>query len=144
MIAVDTNILVYAHREESKWNDRAYEAIGGLAQGTAPWAVPWPCIGEFVAVVTNTRIFPLPSSAEEALLQVDIWLESPTLVLLSEPADFWPTWRAMVKASRLVGPRTYDARIAALCVTHGVREFWTADRDYGRFPGLRTRNPLVA
>jgi len=24
-----------------------------------------------------------------------------------------------------------------------VRELWTADRDFSRFPRLRTRNPLV-
>jgi predicted nucleic acid-binding protein len=38
----------------------------------------------------------------------------------------------------------HDARIAALCLQHGVRELWSADRDFNRFPALRTRNPLVA
>ncbi len=144
MIAVDTTILVYAHREESTWNERAYAAVGDLAQGTAPWAVPWPCIAEFVAVVTNARIFTMPTSLDGALEQVDIWLESPPLVLLGEPLGFWPRWREMLAVARLVGSRSHDARIAALCIAHGVRELWTADRDYGRFPGLRTKNPLVA
>jgi toxin-antitoxin system PIN domain toxin len=144
VIAVDTNILVYAHRADSKWNERAYESIGNLAQGTATWAVPWACVGEFVAVVTNGRIFPTPTPLDAALRQVDIWLKSPPLVLLSEPVGFWPTWRAMLEDAKLVGRRTYDVRIAAICMAHGVRELWTADRDYGRFPGLRTRNPLVA
>jgi len=144
VIAVDTNILVYAHREDSKWNERAYETIGGLAQGTTAWALPWPCVGEFISVVTNARVFPTPTPLDIALQQVDIWLESPPLVLLGEPAGFWPSWRAMLEEARLVGPRAYDARIAALCGAHAVRELWTADRDYGRFPSLRTRNPLVA
>jgi predicted nucleic acid-binding protein len=41
------------------------------------------------------------------------------------------------------GAQVHDARIAALCLHHGVTELWTADRDFGRFPELRTRNPLI-
>lgn len=44
----------------------------------------------------------------------------------------------------VVGPRVREARVAALCLHHGVREPWTADRDFGRFPSLSTRNPLVS
>jgi predicted nucleic acid-binding protein len=43
----------------------------------------------------------------------------------------------------VVGPRIHDARIAALCIQHGVDEIWTADRDFSRFPGIKTRNPLL-
>ena len=44
---------------------------------------------------------------------------------------------------KVAGPLVHDARIAALCLDHGVHEFWTADRDFARFPDLRVRNPLV-
>jgi predicted nucleic acid-binding protein len=37
-----------------------------------------------------------------------------------------------------------DTRIAALCLAHGVRELWTADRDFTRYPSLKIRNPLIA
>jgi predicted nucleic acid-binding protein len=43
----------------------------------------------------------------------------------------------------VTGPLVQDARIAALCLQHGVRELWTADRDFSRFPALGVRNPLV-
>ncbi len=43
---------------------------------------------------------------------------------------------------RVKGPMVHDARVAALCIAHGVTEFWTADRDFSRFPGLVARNPL--
>ena len=68
MIAVDTNVLVYAHREDSAWH---------------------------------------------------------------EPA-------------RIAGPQLHDARVAALCLHHGVQTLWSADRDFGRFPELEVRNPLLA
>ena len=51
--------------------------------------------------------------------------------------------RELARAAKLSGPRIHDARIAALCLHHGVRELWTADRDFSMFPKLKTRNPLV-
>ena len=57
MIAVDTNLLVYAHREDSPWHDAAYARIAELAESRAPWAIPWPCLHEFLAIVTHPRIY---------------------------------------------------------------------------------------
>jgi toxin-antitoxin system PIN domain toxin len=143
VIAVDTNILVYAHREESVDNQRAYAALGELATARSRWAIPWPCVAEFLTVVTNHRIFDEPTPVVDALGQIDIWLESPSVVLLAEGPGAWPTMRSLVAESKATGPRVYDARIAAVCLTHAVRELWTAGRDYAWFPRLRTHNPLV-
>lgn len=79
----------------------------------------------------------------KALAQVEAWLESPTLVMLGETGDYWTVLRATVSAGKVDGPRVNDARIAALCLHHGITELWTADRDFTRFPELRTRNPLI-
>lgn len=143
MIAVDTNILVYAHREDADWHDAAARAIAGLAEGPAEWAVPWACLHEFVAIVTHPRIFKTPTPGRLAFGQVEAWLESPTLVVLSENEDYLDVLRDTALASRVTGPRVHDARVAALCVSHGVRELWTADRDFSLFKGLKTRNPLA-
>jgi toxin-antitoxin system PIN domain toxin len=144
MIAVDTNILVYAHREEAAWHDSAYEKVAELAQGRSAWAIPWPCIHEFLAIVTHPRIFDPPTPLARAIDQVEAWLESPTLSLLSESGSYWDELRGVLKAGRIAGPQVHDARIAALCLQHGVRELWTADRDFGRFRDLKVVNPLVA
>jgi len=53
MIAVDTNLLVYAHREDSPWHDAALAKITEFAEGKSPWSIPWPCIHEFLAIVTQ-------------------------------------------------------------------------------------------
>jgi uncharacterized protein len=143
LIAVDTNILVYAHRRESVWFDKAHDAVRGLAEGVEPWAIPWPCVCEFLAVVTHPRIFATPSPLEVAIGQIDAWLESPSLSLLAEGHGFWEEFSPRLSASRVVGPVVHDARVVALCLAHGIAELWTADRDFGRFPGLRVRNPLV-
>ena len=144
MIAVDTNILVYAHRRDSEWHAAAKAGVTGLAQGRVPWAIPWPCLHEFFAIVTHARIFDPPSTTAEALGQIDAWLESPALALLAESPQHWRELRPLLKAGRIAGPLVHDARIAALCLQHGVRELWSVDRDFGRFPALTVTNPLAA
>lgn len=115
-----------------------------LAEGRAPWAIPWPCIHEFLAIVTHARIYSPPTPLAVALDQVAAWLESPSLVLVAESDNYWEQFRAMMQSGRITGPLVHDARIAALCQEHGVTELWTADRDFGRFAGIKARNPLVA
>ena len=143
MIAVDTNLLVYAHREDSPWHDTAYARVAELAQGRAPWAIPWPCLQEFLAIVTHPRIYAPPTPLVAAIDQVDAWLESPSLTLLAEVEGYWPTLKSLLRDGRIAGPQVHDARVAALCGLHGVRELWTADRDFSRFRVLDCRNPLV-
>jgi hypothetical protein len=144
VIAVDTNVLVYAHRTDSEWHQTAAERMRELAEGRSAWAIPWPCVHEFLAITTHPRIWDPPTPADRALDQVEAWLESPSLVLLAEGTDHWAVLRAQVEAGRIVGPRVHDARVAALCLAHGVRELWTADRDFGRFPALVVTNPLAS
>lgn len=143
MIAVDTNILVYAHREDADWHKPAARAVRTLAEGTDAWAIPWPCIHEFLAITTHPRIFRTPTPVRAALEQVDAWLESPSLVVLAEDSAYWSTLRMLVEQGRIDGPRVHDARVAALCLRHAIHEFWTADRDFSLFPALRVRNPLI-
>ena len=144
MIAIDTNLLVYAHREDSPWHDEAYSSVKKLAEGDAPWAIPWPCIHEFFAIATHPRIYSPPSPVKIAIGQIEAWLESPALLLLSEMEDYWNQLHALLKNGRISGPMVHDARIASLCLQHGIRELWTVDRDFSRFPGLKVRNPLVS
>ncbi len=143
MIAVDTNILVYSVRQDSPWHRSALARLRELAEGPAPWAIPWPCIHEFLAVVTHPRIYRPPTPLADATLQVDYWLESPTLQLIGEAPAYWGHLKAQLAAGKVAGPLVHDARIAAICRSHAIRELWTVDRDYTRFDGLRIRNPLI-
>lgn len=143
MIALDTNVLVYAHREDATWHEAALGRVAQLAEGPAQWAVPWPCLHEFLAIATHPRIWSPPTPLNAALEQVAAWQESPSLVLLAESPGYWDRFAALCRDGRVVGPQVHDARIAALCLHHGVDELWTADRDFTRFPALKVRNPLV-
>jgi len=143
LIAADTNVLVYAHREDSPFHEVAFGRLAELAEGAASWAIPWPCVHEFLAIVTHPRIYTPPTPLSQAIDQVEVWLESPTLTLLSETTAHWPALKELIVAGQVAGPRIHDARIAALCRQHGVRELWSADRDFNRFTGLTVVNPLI-
>ena len=143
MIAVDTNILVACMRAEYPHHDQARERIRELAEGTNSWALPWACVHEFLAVATNQRIFRVPLSPQQAVEAVAALMESPNILLIGEGPNYWETFRKLVAEGGIAGPRIHDARIAAVCITHGVTELWSADRDFGRFPTLRVRNPCV-
>ncbi|MFZ2054599.1 MAG: TA system VapC family ribonuclease toxin [Candidatus Aminicenantales bacterium] len=143
MIAVDSNLLVYAHREDSPWHEAAYASLVGLAEGRQAWAIPWPCLHEFLAIVTHPRIYDPPTPLGKATDQVEAWLESPSLILLAESEEHWSQLSSLLRSGRIVGPKVHDARVAAICMQHGASELWTVDRDFSRFPGLKARNPLV-
>jgi predicted nucleic acid-binding protein len=88
-----------------------------LSNGGQRWAIPWPVVHEFLAVVTHPRIFRTPTPPKAAVGQVDAWLESPTLILLSEELGYWDELRSTFLKGQISGPRVHDARIAALCAT---------------------------
>lgn len=145
MIAVDTNILVYSHREDSAFHSPALAAVTALAESGNLWAVPWPSIHEFLAIVTHPRIYSPPTPLHDAILQVHSWMECPTCSPIGESGGVYLRYlEHTLTAARATGPQVHDARIAAVCLAHGVGELWTADRDFSRFPGLKTKNPLIS
>ena len=143
MIAVDTNLLVYAHREDSPWHEAALKVLTGLANGTASWGIPWPCVHEFLSIVTHPKIYRPPTPMPIAIASIRAWMGSPTLRLLGEGPDHLDQLEPLILKSKTVGPMVHDARIAALCLSHGVRQLLSSDRDFSRFPLLKVKNPLV-
>jgi toxin-antitoxin system PIN domain toxin len=143
VIAVDTNILVYAQRIDSPWFGVADRCITELAESAIPWAIPWPCLHEFLSVVTNPRIYRPCTTLQKAIEQVESWLASPSLTLLGSGPAHWQALKRTIVSGKIIGPGIHDARIAALCLEHGVSTLWSADRDFSRFAGLKVVNPLI-
>ncbi len=144
MIALDTNILVYARREELPFHKEATKLLQDFAEGDQHWALPWPCIYEFLRVVTHPRVFDPPTSLESALEDLESLLDAPSLVLLGEGPRHLTHLLRLTKAGHAIGNLGHDAHIAALVIEHGVSELWTADHDFARFPGVRARNPFAS
>lgn len=143
MIALDTNILVHAHRADASLHDKAKEEVRSLAESPAPWAICYHSLVEFHAVVTRARLWQTPSTPEQATDQIQAWRESPSLRILLDSEDALDSLIGLAKESRVSGPMIHDARIVACCLSHGVSELWTVDRDFSRFPSIKTSNPLV-
>ena len=142
MIAVDTNILVYAHLERLDRHCQARAAIERLIARAKPWAIPWPCVHEFLAVVSNRKFHADAPGTRDLLAVVDRWHQAPGLRFIGIGDEHWTHLRRLLERSDVRGGQVHDARIAAVCEEAGVTELWTADRDFSRFPGLRVHNPL--
>ena len=144
MIAVDTNLLVYAHRRESRHHEAASSLLRGLAEGDDAWAIPWPCCYEFLSVVTNPRIWrEKATSPEQSWRQLSAWTASPSVRLIGETEGFPEILEGFVRRPRVIGGVVHDARIAAICVAHGTEALLTRDRDFSLFPELKTRDPIA-
>lgn len=143
MLAVDTNVLVYAHRREPREHAAALELLRSLAAGSEPWAIAWPSVYEFFSVVTNPKIWKeAASSPEQAWAQLAALFAAPGVRLLSEPDGFASVLAGFARRARVRGPVIHDARIAAICVGHGVDKLLTRDRDFSLFPELEVEDPF--
>ena len=140
MIALDTNLLVYAHRPEMADHAAARLALGDLRSA---WALPWPVAHEFVRVVTEPRWFTDPTPLDRAVHVIETLVHTGGCRAIGETSGHWSRLSELALAGGAGRTMVYDARIAAICLAQGVAELWTADRDFSRFPGLRTRNPLI-
>jgi uncharacterized protein len=136
VIAVDTNVLVHAHRAHMPEHAIALAALRHLAEHTAPWAVPVFCLGEFVRVVTHPRVFDPPTTAQQALEAVEELMRSPGVRVLSPGQRYPELFCAAVRAANARGNLVFDAQIAAVCREHGVTRLLTLDRDFTRFPEI--------
>ena len=144
MNAIDTNVLVYAAFGPDERHERALDLLRSLAEGHTPWALPWPCVYEFLRVVTHPRALTKPMQLDEARGRIRSLRGSASCILLSETERHGEVLDGLLAASGATGNLVHDAHIAALCIEHGVSEILTADADFARFPGLRARNPFAS
>lgn len=143
MIAVDTNVLIHADREEMPLHEQALAALRSLAEGNEAWALPVFCVGEFVRVISHPRVFDPPTPAIEALEAIEHLLASPSVRLLTPGPRYLPLLREVIERGGVNGNLVFDAQIAAVCLEHGARTLLTEDRDFSRFPGIDVR-PLAS
>ena len=142
MQAIDTNILVYAEIVSSPHHRIARKILTNLAEGAVPWALPWPCVYEFLRVVTHPRVYHPPIPLKVVLPDLRRILDSPTLMLLNETPNHAEVMMSVIEEAGVSGNLIHDAHIAALCIEHGISELITGDRDFSRFDSLSVINPF--
>jgi len=143
VIALDTNVLVYAHRREFDEHEAAHVLLEEATQGDLAFGIPEVVIGEFLRVATHPRVLDPPSSRRDALAVLDGVLASPRARILGPAEPYWQVFRGFVDDLRLSGNAVFDAQIAAACLVNGFSTIVTDDRDFRRFDGLEVQ-PIPA
>ncbi|MCX6623347.1 MAG: type II toxin-antitoxin system VapC family toxin [Acidobacteria bacterium] len=128
------NVLVYAHRKESRFHERYADWLIRLATGPEPFALSELVLHGFIRIVTNRRIFDPPSTTEEAFRFLDALIAQPNCTVLRPGTRHWPIFRQLCQGG-VRGKLTADAVHAALAIESGC-EWVSADTDFARFAPL--------
>jgi toxin-antitoxin system PIN domain toxin len=136
VIAVDTNVLIYANRAELPLHAVARTRLVELAEGAVPWGLPVVAAWKFVRIVTQP-IFDPPTPIGQAVEFIDQLLASPTVRVLRPGSRHWKLLRAILDQGQVRGGLVTAAVIVALCREHGVDTVLSNDRDFDRFPDIR-------
>ncbi len=137
----DLNLLIYAVDRRSTSHKAAVAWWNGLLSGNETVGFSWTVLLGFIRLTTNPSVVREPLSADEALDYVDRWLAQPITTVIEPTARHSAVLRDLLDPVGAGGNLVSDAHLAALAIEHGA-ELCSADRDFGRFPGLRWTNPL--
>jgi|ERR1700678_3629743 uncharacterized protein len=141
MIVVDANLLIYSYDTDSSDHKKSRAWVEKMFSGAEPVGLPWQTVTAFLRVVTNRRLQGSRLTVDQATQIVEEWLEQPNVRILTAGDEHWSVLKRTMVEGRASGSLVSDAELAALTVEYGG-VFYTADRDFARFPGLRWVNPL--
>ena len=142
MIAVDTNLLVYAHRTAVPEHRRARDAIQAAADDPRGWGIVLSSLLEFWAVVTHPSA-PRPSTPKEVTSFIATLIDDGGAAIWFPGAGFHARLLRSATDLRVSGARIFDLQIGLVALENGAREIWTHDRGFVTPPGLRLVNPLA-
>ena len=143
MLTPDVNVLVYAHRADTREHAEHAEWLSDLANRDEPFALSELVLLGFVRIVTNGRIFDRPSTLDEALAFINELRRRPGCHLIRPGPRHWDIFIGLCRRARATAGLVADAYHAAVAIEHGC-EWITNDTDFARFPGLRWRPPHQA
>lgn len=142
MIAVDTNVLVYAHRRAVPEHRQAREALERAANDTAGWGISLPVLGEFWSIVTHPKALGGPSTVGQAASFIRVLVTDGEMRIWTPAVGFAEYLLQRAVDMSVGGARIFDLQIALIAANAGAREIWTHDLNFVRVPGIRIRDPL--
>jgi hypothetical protein len=141
MILPDINLLLYAHNEAMPQHAAARAWWEDLMTNERAVAIPWAVSFGFIRLATHPAVFRDPLPPLEALERVRGWLTRPHVQILEPGGRHLSIVESLFTATGVASSLTTDTHLAALAIEHQC-ELHSNDSDFGRFPGLRWRNPL--
>lgn len=140
MIAIDTNLLVYAHRTGAVEHAAARRTLERAAR-TGGWGFALPCITELFSVVTHAACPPRPSTTKQAMDYVEGLIEGGAWIWSPGPG-FGNRLLRLADDLKVRGARIFDLQIALMAFEGGATELWSHDRNFQSVPGLPVLDPL--
>lgn len=134
---------MYAVDSGSPFHAGARRWWDGVLSSESDVGLCYPSVLGFVRMTTNRRVFASPLAVADALDRVQSWLDQPNATLLAPTARHWPILSDLLRTANVGANLTTDAHIAAYAIEH-AGTVYSNDGDFGRFAGLRWRNPLAA
>lgn len=141
MILFDVNVLVYAHREDSRDHLDFRDYFEQVLNADAAYGYSELVLSGFIRVVTHPKVFEQPTVLDVALDVVNLVRGLPQAIAVSPGPRHWAIFENLVRTTRAQGNLVPDAYHAALAIESGC-DWVTTDRGFRRFPGLRARHPL--
>jgi uncharacterized protein len=142
MIAIDTNLLIYAHRARTPENRAARRAIRGASSDVRGWGIALPSIAEFWSVVTHASATGGPSPAKQAHGFLSALIGEAGADIFVPRDGFWERLLRLAAGLHIQGPRIFDLQIALTAFESGASEIWTHDAGFVSVPGLTVHDPL--
>lgn len=138
----DANLLVYAADTAAPAHDRARRWLEAELSSGETFALAWSVLLAFVRLTTNPKVFEDPYPVADALDVVDGWLAQPSTTVIGPTERHATVVRELLEPVGTGGNLVTDAHLGAIAIEHGAT-LCTADRDFGRFTGLKWQNPLA-
>ena len=142
MITPDANIVLYAYNEDTPKHLEAKEWFEEQFSQPVIFGLSWQVITAFLRISANPGAFPEPFSLPEAIGIVDEWLEHPSIEILTPTTNHWTIFQTLIIEGQTKAALMMDAHLAALAIEHSAT-LATTDRDFSKFSGLKTTNPLI-
>jgi hypothetical protein len=140
--SVDANILLYASDESNPVCRQAKDLVRQIIESREVFCLAWPTVMAYIRIATHPRIFADPLSHSEAVANVDTLVNQPHIRMLGEEEGFWESYKEAALEVPTSGNLVPDTQLATILRQHGVKALYTRDKDFRRYPWLKTMDPF--
>ncbi len=143
-LALDTNILIYAHFDQYPEHAKSRDFLRGLLLRPDAFYLGWQVYYEYLRLATHPRLHKIPLTSKRAAEDMRVYLGDPRCRVLVETESHQRTIEEILKKLPSArGNFLHDCHYATLLKEHAVDTIVTADTDFKKFDFLKVVNPLT-